>query len=193
MIDLNNKLYLSRFMHYYNSVQNWNKKYAAPFNNHGQGNYTCLPSQFEIVKYWRSARLLFKKGANFGYHLSSLSFCFLGFSLNLGPYLCFILSECKLSFFSSSSLFINAFKRIWYFQKKELIIKKTNCLYENGFMPPSWDLIWTQVRSHLGGIILLHVNSFGRVVPHRQDCSFNLDLVCFYKYYLNSVIHLYKI
>lgn len=87
----NNKLYLSRFMHYYNSVLNWNKKYVAPFNNHGQGNYTCLPSQFDIVKYWRSTRLLFKKGANFGYHLSSLSFRFLGFSLNLGPYLRFML------------------------------------------------------------------------------------------------------
>ena len=30
----------------------------------------------------------------------------------------------------------------------------------------------TQMRSHLGGIIFLHVNNFFQAVPIRQDCSF---------------------
>ena len=35
------------------------------FNNHGWKNYTCLHSQFKIVKYLCLARLTFRKGVNF--------------------------------------------------------------------------------------------------------------------------------
>ena len=59
---------------------------------------------------------------------------------------------------------------------------KTNRLYENGFIPPRRDLTSTQVRSHLSGKIFLHVNSFCRAVPPRQDCSFSLDSIRFYNY-----------
>ena len=57
---------------------------------------------------------------------------------------------------------------------------KTNLLYENAFIPPRWDLTSMQVRSHLSGMIFLHVNRLCRAVPPTQDCSFSLDLVCFY-------------
>ena len=70
---------------------------------------------------------------------------------------------------------------------------KANRLYENGFIPPSWDLTSTQVRSHLGGMIFLHVNSFCQAVPPRQDCSFSLDSVCFYNYYVKKCNSSYKI
>ena len=63
---------------------------------------------------------------------------------------------------------------------------KANRLYENGFIPPSWDLTSTQVRSHLGGMIFFHVNSFCQAVPPRQDCSFSLDSACFYIYYVTK-------
>ena len=63
---------------------------------------------------------------------------------------------------------------------------KANRLYENGFIPPSWDFTSTQVRSHLGGMIFLHVNSFCQAVPPRQDCSFSLDSACFYIYYVKK-------
>ena len=59
---------------------------------------------------------------------------------------------------------------------------KTNRLYENVFIPPRWDLTPTQVRSHLGGMIFLHVNSFCWAVPPRRDCSFSLVSVFFYNY-----------
>ena len=49
---------------------------------------------------------------------------------------------------------------------------KTNRLYENAFIPPRWDLNSTQVTPHLGGMIFLHVYSFCRAVPPRQNCSF---------------------
>ena len=66
----------------------------------------------------------------------------------------------------------------------------TNRLNENGFIPPRWDLTSSQVRSHLEGMILLHVNIFWRAVPPRQDCSFSLDSVCFYNYCVKRAIHL---
>ena len=59
---------------------------------------------------------------------------------------------------------------------------KTNGLCKNAFIPPKWDLTSTQVISHLGGMIFLHVNRFCRTVPPRRDCSFSLDAVCFYSY-----------
>ena len=59
---------------------------------------------------------------------------------------------------------------------------KTNRLSENAFIPPKWDPTSTQVISHLGGMIFLHVNRFCRTVPPRRDCSFSLDAVCFYSY-----------
>ena len=37
----------------------------------------------------------------------------------------------------------------------------------------------TQMRSHLGRMIFLHVNSFYRAVPPMQDYLFSLDSVCF--------------
>ena len=53
-----------------------------------------------------------------------------------------------------------------------------------------------QTVSMLGGIIFLHVNSFCRAVPPRQDCSFSLDSACFYNHYVKlqfkSAIHLIK-
>ena len=63
---------------------------------------------------------------------------------------------------------------------------KANGLYENGFIPPSWDLTSTQVRSHLGGMFFLHVNSFYQAVPPRQDCSFSLDSAYFYNCYVKK-------
>ena len=47
---------------------------------------------------------------------------------------------------------------------------KANRLYENGFIPPSWDLTSVQVRSHLSGMLFLHVNRYCQAVPPRQDC-----------------------
>ena len=63
---------------------------------------------------------------------------------------------------------------------------KVNPLYENGLVPSKWDLTLTKVWSHLGGIIFLHVNSFCRGVPRKQDCSFSLDSVCFCDYYVKK-------
>ena len=69
---------------------------------------------------------------------------------------------------------------------------KANRLYENGFIPPSWDLTSTQVKSHLRGMMFPHVNSFWRAVSPRQDSSFSLDSVYFYNYYVTSGIYLIK-
>ena len=55
---------------------------------------------------------------------------------------------------------------------------KTNCLHENAVIPPRWNLTTTQVKSHLGEMIFLYVNSFCWAVPPRQDCSFSLDSLC---------------
>ena len=52
---------------------------------------------------------------------------------------------------------------------KEFHFLKTNCLYENGFIPPWWDLTSTQVRSHSGGMIFLHVKGICQTVPTRQN------------------------
>ena len=70
---------------------------------------------------------------------------------------------------------------------------KVNRLYENGFIPPRWDLTLTRVRSHLGGMIFLLVSSFCQADPPRQDCSLSLDSVCFYIYYLKKCNSSYKI
>ena len=51
----------------------------------------------------------------------------------------------------------------------------------------------TQVRSHLGGMIFLHVNSFCQAVPPRLDCSFSLDSVCSYNYLAKKCNSSYKI
>ena len=61
-----------------------------------------------------------------------------------------------------------------------------------------WECIHpTQARSLLNagqvsrsGTIFLRVNSFCQDVPPRHDCSFSLDSVCFYNYYVKSAIHL---
>ena len=45
----------------------------------------------------------------------------------------------------------------------------------------------TQVRPDLGGMTFLHVNSFYRAVPPTQDCSFSLDSVYFYNYYVKKI------
>ena len=50
-----------------------------------------------------------------------------------------------------------------------------------------------QVRSHLGGMIFLHVNSFCRTVPPKQDCSFSLDSACFCDYYVKKCNSFYEI
>ena len=63
---------------------------------------------------------------------------------------------------------------------------KANRLYENGFIPLRWDLTSTQVRSNLDGMIFLHINSICQTVPPRQGCSFSLDLVCLYIYYVKK-------
>ena len=63
---------------------------------------------------------------------------------------------------------------------------KTNRLYENGLISPRWDLTSKQVKSHLGGMIFVHVNSFCRAFPPRQDCSVSLDSVCFCNYYVKK-------
>ena len=65
-------------------------------------------------------------------------------------------------------------------------------VYENGFIPPRWDLTSTQVRYHLRGINFLQVNSYCRDVPPRQDCAFGLDSVCFYKLMWKSAVPLIK-
>ena len=70
---------------------------------------------------------------------------------------------------------------------------KANGLYENRFISPRWDLTSTQVRSHLRGMIFLHVNSFWRAVPPRQDCSFSLDVVRFCNDYVKKWNSSYKI
>ena len=49
------------------------------------------------------------------------------------------------------------------------------------------------VRSLLGGMNFLHVNNFCQAVPHRQDCSFSLDSVCFCIYYVKKCNSSYKI
>ena len=59
---------------------------------------------------------------------------------------------------------------------------KINRLSENAFIPPKWDPTSTQVISHLGVMIFLHVNRFCCTVPPRGDGSFSLDSVCFYSY-----------
>ena len=69
---------------------------------------------------------------------------------------------------------------------------KTNLLYEKGLIPPRWDLTSPQVRSHLGGIIFLHVNSFCRAVPPRQYYSFSLVSVWFCDYYMKKCCSSYK-
>ena len=63
---------------------------------------------------------------------------------------------------------------------------KANPFYENRFVLPRWGLTLTQVRSHLGGMVFLHVNSFCRGVAPKQDFSFSLDSVCFYDYYVKK-------
>ena len=68
---------------------------------------------------------------------------------------------------------------------------KANHLYENGFIPPSWDLTSTQLRSHLVGMNFLHLNSFYQTVPPWQDCSFSLDLACFIFITWKRAIHQY--
>ena len=70
---------------------------------------------------------------------------------------------------------------------------KTNRLYENGFSPPRWDLTSTQVRSHLGGMIFLHVNSLYRTAEPRQDFIFGLASVYFYNYFMKKCNSSYKI
>ena len=61
------------------------------------------------------------------------------------------------------------------------------------YIPPRWHPTATQVRSHLGGMVFIHVISFCRAVPPRQDCSFSLDSVCFYSYYVQKCNLFYKI
>ena len=70
---------------------------------------------------------------------------------------------------------------------------KSISFISDGFIPPSWDLTSTQVRSHLGGMIFLHVNSFWQAAPPRQDCSFSLDSACFYIYYVEKCSSSYKV
>ena len=77
-----------------------------------------------------------------------------------------------------------AWLRTW--QNGVFHFEKTNCLCENEFIPPRSALTSTQVRSQLGGMIFLHINSFCRVVPHRQNCSFSLDSLYFYNYYVKK-------
>ena len=50
---------------------------ASHFNNRGWRNNKCLHSQFKIVKYLYSARLLFKKRSRFGYYMRFPYFSFL--------------------------------------------------------------------------------------------------------------------
>ena len=57
---------------------------------------------------------------------------------------------------------------------------KTNRLYENGFIPLRWDLTSTQLRSHLGGMIFLHVNSFCRTFPPIQDSFSTAVAISYY-------------
>ena len=45
-----------------------------------------------------------------------------------------------------------------------------------------------KMRSHSGGMIFLHINSFCRAAPPKQDCSFGLDSVCFYKQLLDGKV-----
>ena len=52
----------------------------------------------------------------------------------------------------------------------EIDLIKKDRLYENEFISTRWDLTSAQVRSLLGGMISLRVNSFSWAVPSRQDC-----------------------
>ena len=65
-------------------------------------------------------------------------------------------------------------------------VGETNCLLENGFIPPKWCLTSSQVGSHLGGIIFFHVSSFCGTVLPRPDCSFSLESVCFNNYFVKK-------
>ena len=46
---------------------------------------------------------------------------------------------------------------------------------------------------HLGEMIFLHVNGFCWAISPRQDCSFSLDAVCFYNYYVSKCNSSYKV
>ena len=61
--------------------------------------------------------------------------------------------------------------------------KNKSFMYENGFIPPRRDLTTTQVRYHYGGMIFLHVNSFTRAVPPRQDYYY------YYYYYYHYLFN----
>ena len=52
----------------------------------------------------------------------------------------------------------------------EIDLIKKDRLYENEFISTRWDLTSAQVRSLLGGMISVRVNSFSWAVPSRQDC-----------------------
>ena len=51
----------------------------------------------------------------------------------------------------------------WLYEKNHPTqVGETNCLLENGFIPPKWGLTSSQVRSHLGGMIFFPCKQFLR-------------------------------